>query len=188
MAEDALEQFARSIEDAFHRAGVDELRETLAAEEAAAAGALGRATGIDDGALLRRLAGLGVRPETLAAFTLIPLVEAAWADGVMDANERDAVLRGAATTGIAPQSASYRLLELWTRERPARELVQAWREMVAALARSLSTSESHQLRTKVIGRAFAVAAAAGGLLDARPHVSAVERAVLDDLDAAFGAG
>ena len=141
MPADALERFARSIEAAFYKKDVASFRAALAAEEAEAAGALGRATGIDDPDLLARLAELGIRPETLAALTLIPLIETAWADGVMHAKERDAVLRGAATSGIAPASASYRLLELWTIERPAREIAEIWREFIAAIAKSLSERE-----------------------------------------------
>jgi hypothetical protein len=186
MAEDALERFARSIEAAFYKKDVDSFRTALAAEEAKAAGALGRATGIDDPDLLARLAELGIRPETLAALTLIPLIETAWADGVMHAKEREAVLRGAATSGIAPESASYRLLELWTIERPAREIAAIWREFIAAIAKSLTARERAALRAKVIGRAWSVANAAGGFLDATPNVSAEEQAALDALDAAFG--
>jgi hypothetical protein len=185
MPADALERFARSIEAAFYKEDVASFRAALAAEEAAAVGALGRATGIDDPSLLTRLAELGIRPETLAALTLIPLIETAWADGVMHAKERDAVLRGASTCGIAPESASYRLLELWTIEQPARELLAAWREFIAAIAKSLSVKERAALRAKVIGRAWAVANAAGGFLDATPNVSAEEHATLDALDSAF---
>jgi hypothetical protein len=186
MAADALERFARSIEASFYRKDVASFRTALAAEEAAAAGALGRATGIDDENLLTRLAELGIRPETLAALTLIPLIETAWADGVMHAKEREAVLRGAATSGIAPESASYRLLELWTIEQPAREIADVWREFIAAISKSLNVRERAALRARVIGRAWAVANAAGGFLDATPNVSAEEHATLDALDAAFG--
>lgn len=185
MGSDAFERFARSIESAFYGDDVASFRDALAAEEKAAAGALGRATGIDDARLLARLAELGIRPETLAALTLIPLIEAAWADGVMDAKERDAVLAGAATSGISPESASYRLLELWTIERPTPALVSAWRDFMGALAKELSERERVNLRERVIGRAYAVANAAGGLLDAHPNVSPEERSVLDDLATSF---
>jgi hypothetical protein len=188
MGSDAFEQFARAIEDAFFEragGGAASFREALAAEEREAAGALGRATGVDDPALLARLAALGIRPETLAALTLIPLVEVAWADGVMDAKERDAVLASAVTSGIAEESASHRLLELWTLERPSPALLEAWRAFIGALVASLGARECANLRKKLIGRAVAVANAAGGLLDARPNISAEERAVLHDLDAAF---
>ena len=188
MAADALEQFARAIESAFFERehdGAASFRGALAAEEARAAGALGRATGIDDPSLLARLAALGIRPETLAALTLIPLVEVAWADGVIDEKERHAVLAGAVTTGISEESASHRLLELWTLERPSPALHLAWRDFIGALAASLGSRERAALRAKVIGRAVAVANAAGGLRDARPNISAEERAVLDALEAAF---
>jgi hypothetical protein len=178
MGSDAFEQFARAIEDAFFEragGGAASFREALAAEEREAAGALGRATGVDDPALLARLAALG----------LIPLVEGAWADGVMDAKERDAVLASAVTSGIAEESASHRLLELWTLERPSPALLEAWRAFIGALVASLGARECANLRKKLIGRAVAVANAAGGLLDARPNISAEERAVLHDLDAAF---
>ncbi len=185
MPADALERFARSIEAAFYKNDVASFRSALAAEEAEAAGALGRATGIDDPDLLARLAELGIRPETLAALTLIPLIETAWVDGVMHAKEREAVLRGATSSGIAAESASYRLLELWTIEQPAAEIAAIWREFIAAIAKSLSVRECAALRAKVIGRAWAVANAAGGFLDAIPSVSAEERAALDSLDSAF---
>jgi hypothetical protein len=185
-ADDALERFARAIEAAFYKQDVVSFRSALAAEEAEAAGAIGRATGIDDPDLLARLAELGIRPETLAALTLVPLIETAWADGVMDAKERAAVLHGAATSGIAPESASYRLLEIWTMERPAPEITAIWREFIAAIAESLSERERAALRAKIIGRAWAVANAAGGFLDAAPSVSAEEHAALASLDSAFG--
>lgn len=187
MPEDALEQFARAIEAAFYKKDVVSFRDALAAEEAEAAGALGRATGIDDPDLLARLAELGIRAETLAALTLIPLIETAWADGIMDAKERAAVLHGAATSGIAPDSASYRLLEIWTMERPAPEISAIWHEFIAAIAESLDERERAALRAKIIGRAWAVANAAGGFLDAAPSVSAEESAALAVLDSAFGA-
>jgi hypothetical protein len=185
-ADDALERFARAIEAAFYKQDVVSFRSALAAEELEAAGAIGRATGIDDPDLLARLAELGIRPETLAALTLVPLIETAWADGVMDAKERAAVLHGAATSGIAPESASYRLLEIWTMERPAPEIAAIWREFIAAIAESLSERERAALRAKIIGRAWAVANAAGGFLDAAPSVSAEEHAALAALDSAFG--
>ena len=186
MAADALEKFARAIEAAFYKEDVVSFRAALAAEEAEAAGALGRATGIDDVDLLARLAELGIRPETLAALTLIPLIETAWADGVMDAKERAAVLHGAASSGIAPESASHRLLEIWTIERPAPELYAIWREFIGAIARILQPREREALRAKIIGRARAVAKAAGGFLDATPSVSVEERTAIFALDAAFG--
>lgn len=185
MANDDLRTHGHALDSVFYRDGSDAFRDVLAAEEVEARGAIAAATGIRDEKLLARLAELGIRPETLAALTLIPLIETAWADGVLDEKEREAVLSGAASSGIAPDSASYGLLELWTLERPAPDLVAIWREFIRALGRSLTEGERERLRSRVIGRAHDVAAAAGGFLDATPNVSAEEQAVLDDLGAVF---
>ncbi|MEM7412620.1 MAG: hypothetical protein AAF430_20485 [Myxococcota bacterium] len=186
MSSNQLSDRGRQLDDAFFKQDAQGFRDALAADEAEAAGALARATGIDDEPLLARLAELGIRPETLAALTLIPLIETAWADGVMDSRERSAILDGAASCGIGSESASHRLLELWTQERPTPDLVLLWREFLKAVAETLNPQERANLRAKVIGRAHAVAAAAGGLLDASPNVSPEEWAVMDDLGAAFG--
>ena len=63
-----------------------------------------------DSSLTERLAGLGIRTETLAALTLIPLVRVAWADEQLDAEERSAVVRGAESVGIAQDSPGHELL------------------------------------------------------------------------------
>jgi hypothetical protein len=164
--------FARAIEAAFYKQG-----RRLVPRRARRGGGRGRRRARPRHRdrrpdLLARLAELGIRAETLAALTLIPLIETAWADGVMDAKERAAVLHGAATSGIAPDSASYRLLEIWTMERPAPEISAIWREFIAAIAESLDERERAALRAKIIGRAWAVANAAGSFLDAAPSVSA----------------
>ena len=65
------------------------------------------------------------------------------------------------------------------------EIVAIWRDFIAAIAKSLSERERAALRAKVIGRAWSVASAAGGFLDATPNVSPEEHAALDSLDAAF---
>jgi hypothetical protein len=72
-------------------------------------------------------------------------------------------------------------------ERPAPEISEIWHEFIEAIAQSLDERERAALRAKIIGRAWAVANAAGGLLDATPSVSAEERSALATLDSAFGA-
>lgn len=195
MAEDAsgkatekeLDDRARALGDAFFRGDAEALRARLdlASAEAAAREALREATGIDDAEVLAELAGLGIRVDTLAALTLIPLIDVAWADGEMDARERDAILAAAAATGTEPGSTSYRLLEIWTEEQPPPDLVQAWRLFIGALARQLDDARSKRLAENLLGRAREVAAAAGSRLDRAPHVSPEEEACLTALARAF---
>lgn len=184
-----MQERGRSLEEAFfkkqHEAQLEKLRRKQ--EQAEAREALAAASGItDDPELLDRLAALGIHAETLAALTLIPLVEVAWADGKMEAREREAILKGAESSGIAPGSPSYGLLEIWTHDRPARELMDSWKAYIGALAAELSADQKWHLEERIVGRARAVAEAAGGFLGLGNKVSAEEERVLQELEAAFG--
>lgn len=175
----------QELEAAFFEGDAAAERERLRGVELAARDAIAEATGIRDPQLLAELAGLGVRVETLAALTLIPLIEVAWADGEMAAAERSAVLAGAATVGIEPGSVSYRLLEIWVEEAHAPDLVRVWQDFTRALCAQLTTDEAAHLEEKVLRRARDVAVAAGDAANRTPHVSDVEAAALQRLSDAF---
>lgn len=189
MPNPGMQERGRALEEAFfqkqHEQQLARLR--LQQEQEEAREALAAASGIhDDPELLDRLAGLGIRAETLAALTLIPLVEVAWADGKMEAREREAILRGAESSGIAPGSPSHGLLEIWTQDRPAPELLASWERYIAALSAELSADQKWHLEERIVGRARAVAEAAGGFLGLGSKVSAEEEAMLSRLEKAFG--
>jgi len=186
-SDESLAEREKALAHAFYRGGAEEYLENLRLrlQEEAAKEDLASATGIDDPGLLGELASLGIRADTLAALTLIPLIEVAWVDGVMDERERDAALRGAVSTGLPVRSPSYELLRLWIRERPAPLLTKVWKEYIGALCARLSATEVARLEANVLGRAKRVAAAAGDALDRAPHVSREEEALLDELRLAF---
>ena len=184
-----MQERGKSLEEAFFKKQHEEQLAKLRVkqEQVEAREALAAASGItDDADLLDRLAALGIRAETLAALTLIPLVEVAWADGRMEARERDAILRGAESSGIEPGSASYGLLEIWTRDRPAPELMDSWKSYIGALAGELSADQKWHLEEKIVGRARSVAESAGGFLGLGSKVSPEEERVLGELERAFG--
>jgi len=190
MPNPGMQERGKSLEEAFfkkqHEAQLAKLR--LKQEQAEARESLAAASGIsDDEDLLDRLAALGIRAQTLAALTLIPLVEVAWADGKMEARERDAILKGAESSGIAPGSPSYGLLEIWTQDRPAQDLMDSWKAYIGALVAELSADQKWHLEERIVGRARAVAEAAGGFLGLGSKVSADEERVLKELEEAFGA-
>jgi hypothetical protein len=185
-----MQERGKSLEEAFfkkqHEAQLAKLRQKQ--EQAEARESLAAASGItDDEDLLDRLAALGIRAQTLAALTLIPLVEVAWADGKMEARERDAILKGAESSGIAPGSPSYGLLEIWTQDRPAQDLMDSWKAYIGALVAELSADQKWHLEERIVGRARTVAEAAGGFLGLGSKVSADEERVLKELEEAFGA-
>jgi tellurite resistance protein len=188
MADRKLQERARTLEEAFFKKEHERLLEKmrLKQEQEEAREALSEASGITDADLLQRLAALGIRPETLAALTLIPLVEVAWADGKMEAREREAVLRGAESSGIAEGTPSYGLLEIWTQDPPAPELMSSWKDYIRGLCAELSADQKWHLEEKILGRARAVAEAAGGFLGLGAKISSEEEAVLRDLEKAFG--
>ncbi len=187
MADRSLKDRQHALEDAFYREDTETYRDQLklGREEESALADLAAASDISDEAVLRRLAGLGIRADTLAALTLIPLIEVAWADGRMDAKEREAILCGAESTGIPRESPSHGLLRLWIEDQPAPDLVDAWSDFIGALCREFSDEETDRLRCNILGCAREVAEAAGGFLGLGPKVSKEEEAVLESLARAF---
>jgi hypothetical protein len=163
---------------------LEALREKVASKERKKA--LAEASGIDDETLLDQLDEIDVRGETLAALSLVPLVAVAWADGTVDARERKAVMAAAEQRGIERGHAGYQLLDGWLEQKPDPKLLAVWKGYVEKLSPSLSEPARNALKQDLLGRARAVAEAAGGLLGLGNKVSKAEQAVLDDLEKAFG--
>ena len=142
-------------------------------------------SGLTDETLLERLEALGIEAETLAALAMFPLVAVAWADGVMEPSEREAVLQGAEQAGLSSEGDAARLLRDWLEAPPPSELLAAWHNYAKAICAELDAAERAQLRDQLIGRAHAVADAAGGFLGLGNRVSKEEAALLDELKGAF---
>lgn len=186
---DSLNQQKHALNDAFYRDDeestlVEQLR--LRLREEAAKEDLAEASGIRDEEVLARLAGLGIRADTLAALTLIPLLQVAWADSIMEEKEKHAVLAGAASTGIRSGSASHELLKIWLEDRPPPDLVKAWGEFITGLSAELSSVEVERLKENILIRARNVAEAAGNLLRDDSMISPEEESVLQELERTFG--
>lgn len=186
---DSLEGRGRSLEEEFfHRedqrliARLRALKETETAREA-----LAKATGITNSDVLDKLAALGIKPETVVALSLVPLVEVAWADGSLDDKERRSVMASARESGLGPDSAEHALLEAWLQRRPEPRLLLAWTHLVQGMREKLDSKEVVALRSKLIERARLVARASGGTLGLGSKVSHAEEEMLQRLDRAFNA-
>lgn len=182
-----LDDRRAALEEAFFRKENERLRERLRKEREreSTRRALASEVGIEDEALLDRLVELGIRVDTIEALVLVPLAMVAWADGRMEAREREAVLRGAEASGIVPGSPAHQLLDTWTLQRPPRELMDSWRGYIAALLAELSADQRRALEDRILGRAREVAQAAGGFLG-MASVSREEEEMLAELASAFG--
>lgn len=184
---DALHERGRSLEDAFFR---ERDRELIAAlqrkytvEEAEKL--LAAATGIADKLVLQEVSSTQAGVQVLAAMALLPLVEVAWCDGDVSAEENRAILKAAEQLGIPADSQVRNLLQNWLQNRPTADALAKWNEYVRAICAVVNAETVQKLREAVIGRAEKIAQAAGGILGFGNKISATERAKLDELARAF---
>ena len=117
MSEVTLEERGRALENQFYE---KENKEKLAAmksklEAQQTRDELRKASGMTDDAVLDKLVALGLRANTIAALSLVPLIEVAWADGTIQDNERNAILQGAHGKGLEQGTDGYQLLQAWLR-------------------------------------------------------------------------
>jgi hypothetical protein len=178
---------ARTLVDALFHAKdqqlLDEFRKRLEKKDRRAQ--LAAACGIHDEAVLDRLIELKIDPETLAAMTVVPLVQVAWADGKVQPEERQAIIKAAQEAGVKSRDGHYPLLEYWLDEKPGREMLEAWEHYIQALCKRLTPDEIAQLKRDVLTLARKVAQAAGGVLGLGNKISKAEREVLDELEKSF---
>lgn len=130
--------------------------------------------------------------EKLAALTLAPLVEIAWADGRVTAAEREGVMQAAKALGLGQHTDFCRTtLMRWLHERPPTEALQHWREKLGpTLAEGLTRAARRgdgRLRAEArkIARMDQLSFSEGGSLDATLGITPEEQRVLDDLEAAL---
>ena len=186
MSEVTLEERGRALENQFYE---KENQQKLAAmkqklDSQASKDELRKASGMSDDAVLDRLVVLGLRANTIAALSLVPLITVAWADGQIQDNERTAILQGAHGKGLEEGTDGYELLQTWLKDRPKDELFEAWESYIKALASQLNEEQNRLLKNQIVGFAKMVATSAGGLLGFG-KVSSSEEKALHRIEAAF---
>jgi hypothetical protein len=188
MSDEFLGDRKKALEESFFARENEKLRRELIKKETMRAKreVLAEVSGVSDAAVLDHLITLDIGSDTLAALSLVPLVEVAWADGNVDDDERGAILNAAESMGLGQQGEAGKLLDSWLAEQPGSEMLTAWKEYVAALCETLDVDEKARLKQDLLGRARSVAEAAGGFLGLGNKVSKSEQAKLDELDKAFG--
>jgi tellurite resistance protein len=176
-----------ALEEAFFAKKNEELRQRLRQLNDARLKreALSSASGITDQVVLEKLEALEIDSDTLAALSIVPLVAVAWADGSIDDRERTSAFSRAAEMGLAKQEMSHQLFERWLAAPPPASLLSAWKDYINVLWATSSDEARHALKQGILGRARAVAEAAGGFLGMGDKVSTAEEAVLNELERAF---
>lgn len=187
-SDDALFKPRLSLEDAFfHKQDkqlLEKMRELKNMEETKKT--LSEVSGIHDDHILHKLLDLKIRPEMVAALSIVPLVEVAWADGSLDEKEIAAVVQGAEDAGISKGSPSFALLLRWLEDKPGPEMLEAWTFYIKGMCEKLDAKERAELKGELLGRAKAVAEAAGGFLGLTSKISKQEKEMLKKLEDAFG--
>ena len=177
---------ARALTDSFfakeNERILQELREATAREEKKKE--FREYLNIDNDEVLDALVELSVEPETLVAFTLVPLVEVAWADGEIQPKERDAILKASVERGVAEGSPTHSLLKNWLQTPPDPKLLETWKGYIEELMASLGDRTREHMKTGIMGRARAIAEAAGGFLGVA-SISAAEKKKLEELEWSF---
>ena len=186
MPEKLLKSRAKALEESFFARQNEELLEKLRERDRQEQHkkALAAVSGIENEAVLDRLIELELCSETVAAAALVPLVEVAWADGEVQDKEREAILKAASESGIEDGSTSYQLLQNWLEQMPEAVLMEVWHDYIGALCAELDEAARDNLKKELLGRAVAVAEAAGGFLGLG-KISAGEERVLKQLERAF---
>jgi hypothetical protein len=78
--------------------------------------------------------------------------------------ERAALLEAAKKVELAEDSPGYQLLTGWFDRKPEPRLFEAWKDYVHALRGTMADDTFGAIRDAILGRAKAVARAAGGIL------------------------
>lgn len=161
---------------------LSKLRNAQATTETAAS--IMQITGITDEKLAQEIASVGVTPETLTAFRLVPLVAVAWADDRLEPAERDEVLAAAEKSGIRDGDAAMEILKVWLTRRPTSDLFTAWCDYSKSLSMSLNGELRAVLKKEVMAQVHAVARSAGGVLGIGSE-SAAEKSVIARVETAL---
>jgi hypothetical protein len=184
--EDNLQRRGQVLEDLFFQQRDQLLVERLHREMAdqQAREALAHVSGIANEQVLQALVDQEIGPGNLVCLTMVPLVSVAWADGVLDEQERNTVNAVACENGIKPESAACELLNSWLVNKPKPELFDAWKLYVTSLKCTLDEAAFRQVAETIGDRAKSVAKSAGGFLGFG-GTSIAEKKVLEEIEAAL---
>jgi hypothetical protein len=184
--DDSLQKRGHALEELFFQKQnqmlLEQMRKQLEGETIRET--LTQITGIEDQQVIDHIASAGITGESIVALSMVPLLSVAWADGVVQLNEKEAILKAAAESNIHKGSAAYQLLEAWLKHEPAPELLEAWREYIQELRRVANPTAFSQIKATVLRRAEEIAKSAGGFLG-MAAISVSEQKVLDSLARAF---
>jgi hypothetical protein len=173
-----LAERGRSLEEDYFRKRDRELLERMRAAAAAdeARKQLGSLTGLE-GADVEELRTLGFTPDTISLLPIVPLLQVAWAEGGVSAEERTLILELAHSRGVTDGSAAAAQLTRWLSEAPPASVFAGATRLINAMIDAPGSATGGLTREDLLAYCEQVAAASGGFLGMK-KISAEERALL----------
>ncbi|MEO2030676.1 MAG: hypothetical protein ABGZ35_01180 [Planctomycetaceae bacterium] len=186
MTTDAFRSKSRALEDEYFRRVDDQLAQAIRDQwqHDRDIKVMKRESRIEDESVIEELLEAGIKPGMIRAMRLVPAVHVAWANGLIEKREREAVMQAAHAVGIRKESPTGCLLASWLNEPPPPELFQVWEDYVKALHQVLNSISFHQLYQNAVDTARDIAESAGG----SPGVHAVtvaEQRAIQQVDESF---
>ena len=136
----------------------------------------------DDLSIAERVEALGFNPETARVFDLLPVVHVAWADGEVQAEEREALMRVLEVRGVDPGSAGHLLMTSLIEKHPG----EAYIHESLAVIREL-VAENKRRAEALVDLCFVIAEAHGsGFFGLRDPIDKSERKALEAVATALG--
>lgn len=117
---------------------------------------------VEDPVLLQQVVAQGVSLETGPAFLLAPLVQIAWAEGKVTAEEREVILAMARERGIEAGSPAHTRLLEWLAHRPSDLLFETSASCIRHGLALLPEPERQERIRQVVAACRRVAAVSGG--------------------------
>lgn len=125
---------------------------------------LSKAIGIDDKDLVQSLMDLGITAHSMAALTMYPMVCVAYADSVLNLEERDLIMKMASEWNMKPGDPGFEVLNHWLVEGPTEDGFAVWKKYIQAVMAQMTPQQVADLKLSIMNRSNAVATAVGDVL------------------------
>jgi len=147
---------------------------------------LSKAIGIDDKQLVQNLMDMGITAHSMAALTMYPMVCVAYADGVLNMEERDLIMKMASEWNMKPGDPGFEVLNHWLEDGPTEDGFAVWKKYIQTVITQMTPEQVADLKTSIMKRSNAVATAVGDVLGRFGNrTNKAEEARLAEIEAAF---
>ncbi len=181
---DAFAEREKALEEEYFRRKEQELIEKMRrrAELEAERNQLAKATGIADQVILECLQELGYTPQSVMLLHVIPLIQVAWADGLVAERERNLIYEVARSRGIEPDSPAYSQLTDWLDHKPSEAFFEKTLRIIGVMLQGLPEEKRTAVKQDLISYCTQIASISGGILGLG-KISNEEQAALERITA-----